>query len=127
MPVIAEWRLHPSRYQRRLDGAFLLLAVALLWPLLSVTEWLLCLIALALLWCVIQRKTVLRLRFDGQYWWLIRDENARMIRWRSGSIRRRDLIIVRWGFWPWQALMIRPDSLSHVDEFRQLQRAASQF
>jgi len=45
------------------------------------------------------------------------------VRWRSGSVRRADVLILEWSFWPWQRLMIRPDSLSSAEDYRRLTAA----
>jgi len=50
-----------------------------------------------------------------QGWWLRRDTTKQITQWRVGSIRRREFVCLVWGFWPWQLIRIRPDSLPDTE------------
>src|SRR5690554_6290699 len=67
------------------------------------------------------RKTV-ELQRNPSSWHLKKDSVIHSIQWRAGSVRRKNLIIWRYGFWPWQRLVIYPDSVAE-GEFRLLLKA----
>lgn len=113
--------LRPSQQQKRLDGAFLLLSLALLTPLLSFVWLLFCAACMLVAWRFIRKQTISgELSFRaGQWWWA--QPALQPLKWRVGSVRRHNLIIWRYGRWPWQRLLIRPDSLP-AGQFQQLLR-----
>lgn len=109
-----------SRRQGQLDVLFAGLTLLLLWPLLSGAEWLLLLLAAAAL-CYCGRRSWSPVQLGcraGQWWWRHHGV-VRPLRWRPGSVRRPGLIIWQYGRWPWQRLLIRPDSLP-VGDYRRL-------
>tara|TARA_R110000868_G_scaffold59547_16_gene182768 strand:+ start:20902 stop:21330 length:429 start_codon:yes stop_codon:yes gene_type:complete len=56
-------------------------------------------------------------------WRLIyRSGNIRQVRWRSGSIRRSRLLVLRYSIWPWQGLVLRCRDFESVQHFKALQR-----
>ena len=56
-------------------------------------------------------------------WWLERyGERSRAV-WVSGTVRRSELVILCWSFWPWNRLILRRDSFASDEEFRQLKFA----
>lgn len=117
--------LYRSKRQGWLNVGFMLLSAALLWPYLSAVEW----AAVLLLWSALslwvgrRRWRQARLRYAQQSWWLDIDQRPPLrLVWRAGSVRRRHLIIWQYGRWPWQRLLIRPDSLP-AGEFSRLVKA----
>ncbi|TVV43041.1 hypothetical protein [Thalassolituus sp. C2-1] len=121
MPVTAEWLLQPSGRQRWLDGAFLLSALLIFSWLLPPLWWGVVAVFLLLLMLWGWRKpAVRRLGCDSRGWWLEYHGCKLSVRWRHGSVRRADVLILEWSFWPWQRLMIRPDSLGSAEDYRRL-------
>lgn len=122
MPNPPSFLLRPSKRQQRLDGAFVLISLLLLAPFIG---WLGLFVSLALavlIYCWQHTTQTLAGRLcwqDGQ-WWLV-GVIPQLLLWRVGSVRRRDLIIWRYGRWPWQRLHIRPDNLA-AGQFQQLLR-----
>jgi len=55
---------------------------------------------------------------DG--WWVLQRNQKVPVSFRSGSIRRRQLIVLVWGFWPWQVIIIRPDCFLSREPFNHL-------
>ena len=128
MPVTAEtWLLQPSRRQRWLDAAFMAVTLGLLWPLLQPVE----LAAVTVLWVTFyvwrqrRRWRSAYLHHDASGWWLEAAGVRSALRWRHGSVRRAGVIHWRYGVWPWQRLLIRPDSLP-PGEFPRLVKALYQ-
>ena len=120
----AEWHILPSRRQRQLDVAALLVASFILFLTLShVFVWfvLLPLFGIFILWRCPQPDVVIGVGQQG--WWLRRDTTKQITQWRVGSIRRREFVCLVWGFWPWQLIRIRPDSLPDMESFRRLKFA----
>ncbi|MDK2777667.1 MAG: hypothetical protein KYX62_08400 [Pseudomonadota bacterium] len=118
MHAAAEWQLRPSRRQQQLT-LWLLVALAvflwLLWP------WYLLPGAAGLLWLLLRfRPRVTRLGIDRQGWWLEQGGEKHYVRWRSGSVRRRHVVILNWSVWPWHSLVLRADSFAGGDDFRRL-------
>lgn len=124
MPATAEWVLQSSRRQRRLDGVFLLVSLLILVWLLPLLWWLCAAFFLLVLTALGWRQPVVRkLGYDSRGWWFEYRGRRLPVRWRSGSVRRADVLILEWSFWPWQRLMIRPDSLSSAEDYRRLTAA----
>lgn len=130
--ISAEWRISHSRQQRYLDGVALLLSVCLLWQYLP--EFLF--IRLLLSGCIgfaiwklllFSRPNVSAVGYqlDGLVprWWLLIDGKKQTITLADGSIRRRQLVVLRWSLWPWRRLMLRADSFASDDEFRRFKAA----
>ena len=124
MPVTAEWSLRPSRRQQRLNRLLLLVLAVFLLLLLPLFQATVAAgLAALLLWRPVAMP-VSRLGVDAQGWWLQRQEGTRhYVQWRSGSVRRRDLVLLNWSVWPWHSLLIRRDSLGSDDDFRRLKAA----
>ena len=55
---------------------------------------------------------------DG--WWVLQRNQKVPVSFRSGSIRRRQLIVLVLGFWPWQVIIIRPDCFLSREPFNHL-------
>jgi len=131
MRASAEWRIAPSRSQPWRDyGALLLLLLAVYLQL----PWhpLLCLLILApvaavaglvLRWQPEVSALGYQLQHNTPQWWLELDGKRYRVRWRDGCVRRRDYLILHWSWWPWQRLIIRPDSCVSREEFRRLKAA----
>ncbi|MEN9463952.1 MAG: hypothetical protein RL217_133 [Pseudomonadota bacterium] len=117
------WMLRTSIRQNGYNAAFCLLSLAMLWPYLAWFYWLtlLLLFSALLVWLARPQRTQLYLTAQGFYWQRA-GKTVQNLPWRVGSVRRNDVIIWHYGFWPWQRLIIRPDSLA-VGEFGELLRA----
>lgn len=113
MEKLTNWPLYPAKQQSYWEALLLMLTLLLIWPFLSAVVW--CAIALCLSavagWQWRQRQQVRILQWQAPQWILIVEGRRRELIWRSGSVRRKHLIIWRYGFWPWQRLIIRPDNL----------------
>lgn len=113
--------LQGSLRQRSVDLAFVALSLALSWPYLTALEWSLAALLGTLLLVSIAPSTG-RLQWLPQgVWYLSTAGHRQPLTWRTGSVLRPELIIWRYGRWPWQRLLIRPDSLA-AGEFRLLLR-----
>ena len=117
----SEWLIRPSRLQQRIDLACWLLGSILLLTAMDGGWKILFLIplvgSLAALW--IPRSPVLiGKNCDG--WWLFRGGEKYAVTFKSGSVRRRQYVRLVWGFWPWQVLVIRPDSFQNAEPYRHL-------
>lgn len=124
MEKTLNFQLHPSKQQYGLDTLLLLLTFLLLFPLLS-WPWLLLYFLVAALWLGLlhhRGKTTKSLSYAMGQWWLVEQEKRTPMAWRTGSVRRAQLILWRYGRWPWQQLLIRPDSLA-AGQYQQLLRA----
>ena len=122
-----EWALRPSFQQVRLDAAALSTGSCLLFLLLPFTWWLSLLLAAlgALLsWQFARqvRTPVDRFGCNASGWWIMVRGERQAVRWRSGSIRRYELVRLQWGFWPWQHILVRADSLANSEDFRRLRQ-----
>lgn len=104
--------------------AFVLVVVLLLSFLLPLSGWVLSAILLPVLMLLGWRRfSVHKIGYDRRGWWLEQNGRKARVRWRYGSVRRADVLILEWSFWPWQRLMIRPDSLSSAEDYRRLTAA----
>lgn len=99
------------------------------WPLLvwlvwsQSGWWLLVWLGLSGYWC--SRKPSLRIQalgIDNGQWWIQQNQRRLNVQWRSGW-RRSDLLVLRYGRWPWQALVVRRQHLASAEAFRQLKAA----
>ena len=116
-----QWQISPSPFQTRLTALFLLCSWLLLTPLFSwITLGLLALIFITsfLGWYQHLSPKVISHSSQG---WRLHQSTTRPLYWRAGSIKRPKLILWKYGVWPWQCLIIRPDSVA-TNEFTQLQR-----
>ena len=118
----AEWLILPSRQQRWLDTGLALSLLILFLVSLSGYWSLLALVPAILLIGVLVCKTkTVTLGVDQDGWWIKRDSNERQrVSWASGRIRRRRMLVLIWGFWPWQVIRIRGDSFHDPEQFRHL-------
>lgn len=117
------WVVRTSLRQNGYNAAFCLLSLAMLWPYLA---WfyelaLLLFFSAQLLWMARPQTAQLYLTAQGFYWQRAH-KPVQSLPWRVGSVRRKDLIIWRYGVWPWQRLLLRPDSLEE-GAFAELLRA----
>lgn len=118
-----EWCISHSRRQRQLDVAALLVVSFILFLLLN-HHYAWC--ALIPLFCILLLRRFtpdIYLGVSQQGWWIIRGDKKHIVAWRIGSIRRRNFVCLVWGFWPWQLIRIRPDSLPDEESFRRLKYA----
>ncbi|MEC9408875.1 MAG: hypothetical protein VYD52_00290 [Pseudomonadota bacterium] len=126
----AEWIIRPSGLQQRVEvltwlSATLLLVFALLgtafWGSTIYTLGLLAVVPLALaVRALLAKREPVLIGKNTDGWWLLRDNTKVPVSFHSGSIRRRKLIVLVWGFWPWQALIIRPDCFLSREPFNHL-------
>lgn len=136
----AEWSIRPSKQQRYRDGIALFLIILLSLPYLwyqwlsqGQTVWLgvgliVLVVFIVRVWYQsVRDKAIYTLGYRQEklqrQWWLARAGHRQDIHIRSGSIRRANFIQLRYGHWPWQVLLIRPDSLTSADAFRELKVA----
>ena len=99
------------------------------WPVLVWLVWiradgwlLLWLVAVGY-WC--SRTPSLRIQalgIDNGQWWVQQGLRRQSVQWRSGW-RRSDLLVLWYGRWPWQALVVRRQHLPSAESFRQLKAA----
>lgn len=117
------WTLRTSMRQNGYNAAFCLISLAMLWPYLAWFYWLtlLLLLSVLLLWLARPQRAQLHVTAQGFYWQRT-GKAVQSLPWRVGSVRRKEVIIWRYGCWPWQRLIIRPDSLEAGD-FGELLRA----
>lgn len=120
----AEWCLRSSKRQRQLEVAALFLCSLILLQILNAAflgAAFLPLIYAVWLW----RNPLLdvHLGVNQQGWWLLKNGHKHYVSWQVGSIRRRGYVCLVWGFWPWQSIRIRPDSLPDEESFRRLKFA----
>ena len=117
----SEWLIRPSRYQQRLDASSWFLSAVLLfvaldggWTLLSLIP-----IGAGLLTLLMPRSLILMGK-NRENWWLWLDGEKHEVRFQHGSVRRRQYVKLVWGFWPWQVLVIRPDSFQNAEPYLHL-------
>lgn len=63
-------------------------------------------------------RRIQRIGLDSLGWWLEIDGERQAVNWRSHSLKRSRLVVLRWSVWPWDALVLRADSFASEDEFR---------
>lgn len=90
-----------------------------LWPL---TEALVLTLILTMV-VFLPAPVVERLGMNNDGWWLELNGERHYVSWRSGSIRRRDYVVLRWSVWPSHCVIIRADSVPATDDFRRLKAA----
>ena len=126
----AEWQVRSSQLQQRRDLAALLLLVAIVTlssPIAGVLTALL--LAVVVLWQINrfghQRQWRLGYQMlNNQHsWWVEISGQRQAVCWQAGSVRRANVIILCWSFWPWNRLILRRDSFASEAEFRQLKAA----
>lgn len=117
------WIIRPSRQQKITEAALVLVSLLILQPLLS-WFWLglLCVFLVLFLLILWRSRSNIELQRHHSSWLIKHHRTIRDIQWRAGSVRRKSLIIWRYGLWPWQRVVIYPDSLEG-DEFRLLLKA----
>lgn len=117
------WVVLPSRQQKITEAVLVLVTLLMLQPLLNWPELALLLVLLALFLLALWRgRQTVELRYNHSQWYLKNTHINKSIQWRTGSVRRKNLIIWRYGVWPWQRVVIYPDSLPQ-GEFRLLLKA----
>lgn len=117
------WVIQPSRQQKYTETALLVITVLILQPLLGgwVLGWVSMALSLMLIILWRLRKSVTLQRLPSA-WHLKQQQRIQSIQWRTGSLRRKNLVIWRYGAWPWQRVVVYPDSLPK-GQFRLLLRA----
>lgn len=126
VPEACEWSLRPFRWQGYLDGAALMMPLGIIGFLgmagnLFSVAMLMVLGGGVLLWHkrhVWPEQRIQRIGLDAMGWWLYKDGSRLDISWRSHSLKRSHLVVLRWSAWPWDALVLRADSFSSEEEFR---------
>ena len=120
------WVIYPSKQQKITECALVLVGLLILAPVLSVfalSASAVCFfLFLFILW---RQRSVIELQRYPTSWHLRHHSLIRDIQWRSGSVRRKSLVIWRYGKWPWQRVVIYPDSVRQ-GEFRLLLKALYQ-
>lgn len=117
------WTIRPSCQQKITETLLLAVSLLILQPLLGWLELGLLFVLLVLFISVLWRgRQAVELRCHQSQWYLNNARINKSIHWRAGSVRRKNLIIWRYGFWPWQRLVVYPDSLPQ-GEFRLLLKA----
>ena len=118
----AEWLIIPSRQQRWLDaGLALLLLMLFLTSLNGHWLWFAVLPACLMFVALVHTADPMRLGVDRDGWWIQREgQEQTRVNWAAGSIRRRRMLLLAWGFWPWQVIRVRADSLRDPEQFRYL-------
>lgn len=122
----AEWLIGPSRRQRTQDTLLILVGVFFFLSALSVgwMLWVLLItIASGALWYSFRRTAPVLIGYGSEGWWIYHEGQRQPLRFRGGSIRRRELLVLVWGFWPWQVIRVRPDSFVNPERFRHLKYA----
>ena len=119
MRAAAEWQLRPSRQQRRLN-ALLLAVFSLLMFLLGSVDWFLLTTLILLMVMALPGPDVQRLGVDDHGWWIEQHQQRQYVQWRSGSVRKRHYVSLRWSWRPGDNLLLRADSLNSADDFRRL-------
>lgn len=132
MRATAEWQLRHSLQQRYLDRAALLAFLILLLWILPFPLYLSLLFGAPLVYLLDHlaaksQNAVMRIGYslDGliPQWWVEKEGEQQRVQWRNGSVRRTDLIILQWSFWPWNRVILRADSFDDKEQFRQLKIA----
>ena len=144
MPAAAalDWQLRRSRLQNRLDALALLILLITCGAVFGVWAAMALAVVILLTGGCLRRfvRPVVRLRLntpsgtavpllrlhtqDLADWQLIRDDGScTSVRWRVGSVRRSQVLLLRYGIWPWQGLIIRPDCFANPQDYRTLMRA----
>lgn len=121
MEKLNSWTLYPSKQQSYWEVLLLLLTMAMLWPFLNIISWLVLLVLFSVvaIFAWRQRQNLRVLMQQENHWWLLQNLTKTELQWRTGSVRSKNLIIWRYGKWPWQRLIIHPDSVSKA-EYQQL-------
>ncbi|WP_221799095.1 hypothetical protein [Oceanobacter mangrovi] len=130
-PNAPEWRLWQSAGQFGLDLAALFLVELILLYCFGSWAWLLALPLMAgVFYQSVQRQIIMiRLLPDpsepSRPLWQLQWANGRVrnVVWRAGSVRRQHLLLLRYGHWPWQILLIRQASCVSAAHFKALKRA----
>lgn len=101
----------------------LLLVMALLLSVLWPLPWVLTVTFLLAVVVFFPFSFPQRIGVDARGWWLEHAGQRQALRFYPGSVRRRQLVILRTSRWPWQSLVIHPDSVQTADDFRRLKAA----
>lgn len=119
-----EWQLKPSIKQKQLDG---LLGLVLAAFILSVSSiyWMLLVILLFVFiafWLWRKDASITHIGLHQNALYLVCDEQKRYVRPTTGSIKQEKMVKLRWSIWPWQCLVLRPDSFNCYDDFKEFKR-----
>ena len=123
VPASCEWPIRASRYQHCLDT--LVLGWPLLFALVWIEQWPAVAVALVVLAWLCGRPPVApadSIGCDDGQWWIARQQQKRPVRFGAGW-RRADLLVLSYGRWPWQVLLLRRQHLVSAEAFRQLRAA----
>ncbi|WP_430459618.1 protein YgfX [Thalassolituus sp. LLYu03] len=121
-----EWALRPSRRQRWLNALLLfllMLFVTLVWPPLVALVLGLTVLPASLYGLFFRPQRVTRIGTDHRGWWIEQNGQRRYVGFSSGSLRRRDLLVLNFSWRPWDSLLLRADSMTTDDDFRRLKAA----
>ena len=84
------------------------------------------------------KRLVHAVGYDDDGWWLAFDcrrqqaggpwlaMHKQSVRWRLGTIRGDEWVVLKWGWLPWQSIDVRPDGLPKRQDFQDLKRALHQ-
>lgn len=121
-----EWTLKPSQIQFWLDAAVLLVPFYLLWRIVLYPH-IVYLVALSGVWATLvflmryvrwPDHNLTRIGFDSEGWWIERSGSRQSITFHNHSIKRDNLVMVRWSRFPWHAIALRKENFDSADEFR---------
>lgn len=128
MHASAEWSLRFSQKQQGFDLLALLLFVVIslyLFPISGLLISVLSAAAAVILFVLIKtwRRNISAVGYVSEglsrRWWLEINDHRYNVRWRDGSIRRRECVVLCWSLWPWDRLILRADSFASDEAFRQ--------
>jgi hypothetical protein len=119
MRAAAEWQLRPSRQQRRLN-ALLLAVFSLFMFAIGPPDWAICTTLIVLMVMALPGPDIQRLGVDDRGWWIEQQQQRQYVQWRTGSVRKRHYVSLRWSWRPTDNLVLRADSLNSADDFRRL-------
>lgn len=128
MHASAEWSLRFSQKQQGFDLLALLLFVVIslyLFPFSFLLISVLSVAAAVILFVLVKtwRRNISAVGHMSEglsrQWWLEMNDRRYNVRWRDGSIRQRECVVLCWSVWPWDRLILRADSFASDEAFRQ--------
>ena len=121
-----EWAIKPSQTPFWLDAIVLLIPCYVLWRIWLYPECVQ-LLWLALVWSsliVLLRRVrwpdqhLNKLGRDSEGWWMELNGIRQSVIWHDHVIKREQLVVLRWSFWPWHSVTLRRQNFDSANEFR---------